>query len=139
MILDNFAIILKRYTSALFGEAKTKKASKSLMIFFLQTFIINLTCMWGTMMGGIKFIISAQVDHAVKEEAGWRAIMQLQILVDVQKTDAYQNRQQRVTCLYNREGFTLLLQQRQSLQFHAFCVLGKPVLFLTGLDSYFLL
>lgn len=29
--------------------------------------------MWGTMMGGIKFIISAQVDHAVKEEAGWKS------------------------------------------------------------------
>lgn len=24
-------------------------------------------------MGGIKFIISAQVDHAVKEEAGWKS------------------------------------------------------------------
>ena len=97
MILDNFASSLKRYITALFGETETKRAGKSLIRLFLQIFIINLLCISGIMIGGIQSMISAQVYHAVKEEAGWQSNLQLQIWVNVQRVDGNQSREQKVT------------------------------------------
>lgn len=42
-------------------------------------------------------MLSAQVYHAVKEEAGGRAIMQIQIGADMKRADADQSTEQKVT------------------------------------------